>query len=196
MTSQIRFDPPNVEGLVAAGTTVAAAAERLGVDIKLECGGVGECTSCAVRMVENPFALTPLTDAERRMLGEERIAEGIRLGCQARLHEGDCVVHVLETAERPGEPETESSAEAARARVFEAFDALPASDQFATALELQLKAAGDLLGALFEAPIKVGEQLFGSILGNEPGRSEPENESKGKEEASPGTEREAGDENE
>ena len=83
MASQVRFDPPNVDGLVAAGTTVAAAAERLGVGVTLDCGGVGECTSCAVQMVENPFALSEVVEAERRQLGEERIASGVRLAWAA-----------------------------------------------------------------------------------------------------------------
>ena len=60
MASQVRFDPPKVEGLVAAETTVSAAAERLGVYVELACGGVGECTSCAIQTVENPFALADL----------------------------------------------------------------------------------------------------------------------------------------
>src|SRR5262245_58353205 len=98
MASKVRFDPPNVEGLVAAGTTVSAAAERLGVGITLECDGVGECTSCAVQMVDNPFALDEVAEPERRQLGDERIASGVRLACQARIREGDCVIRVLAPA--------------------------------------------------------------------------------------------------
>src|SRR5262245_30852237 len=124
MASQVRFDPPNVEGLVAAGTTVAAAAERLGVGIVLEGGGVGECTSCAVQMVDNPFALSEVAEAERRQLGDERIASGARLACQARIREGDCVIRVLAPA-RPGEAEVDGEAadegSGGRERILEDF---------------------------------------------------------------------------
>ena len=104
MASQIRFEPPGVDGLVASGTTIAAAAERLGVAIELRCGGKGECTSCAVRAVEEPFSLSPLTDAERRILSETDVAGGIRLGCQAKTGDADCTIHVLDVAERPPMP--------------------------------------------------------------------------------------------
>jgi 2Fe-2S ferredoxin len=180
MASQVRFDPPNVEGLVAAGTTVAAAAERLGVGVTLECGGVGECTSCAVQMVENPFALSEVAEAERRQLGDERIASGVRLACQARIREGDCVIRVL-TPARPDEPadgEEPAAAGGGRERILEDFANLPTAEQVSTAIELQLKVAGDLLGAIVEVPLRAGEELFSSIFGPGPGQ---EDDSKGKE---------------
>jgi len=178
MASQVRFDPPNVEGLVAAGTTVAAAAERLGVQIELDCGGVGECTSCAVQMVENPFALSEVAEPERRQLGEERIAAGFRLACQARIREGDCVVRVLRHASAD---ETDAEAESVaggRKRIMEEFAHLPTAEQISTAIELQLKVAGDLLGTIVEVPLRAGEELFSSIFGPAP---DEKSESEGKE---------------
>lgn len=229
MASQIRFEPPGVDGLVASGTTIAAAAERLGVAIELRCGGKGECTTCAVRAVEEPFSLSPLTDAERRILSEADVAGGIRLGCQAKTGDADCTIHVLDVAERPPMPESatgdvpsgegsdsregacdgssakaggkrggfdwtwtsswgrstgecasgeskaeEDSAEGAaaldvdvddvRRRIFDAFSELPASERLAAALELNMKAATDLFGALFEGPFRAGEQALDSLL--------------------------------
>jgi ferredoxin len=179
MASQVRFDPPNVGGLVAAGTTLAAAAERLGVRVALECGGVGECTSCAVQMVDNPFALSEVTEAERRQLGDERLGAGHRLACQARVREGDCVVHVI-AEPKPDEAEAHDEAPAGggRERILEDFANLPTSEQISTAIELQLKVAGDLLGAIVEVPLKAGEELFSSIFGAPPGET---GDSKGKE---------------
>lgn len=183
MTSQVRFDPPNVEGLVASGTTVAAAAERLGVPIELACGGAGECTSCAVRMIENPFALSEVTEAERRMLGDGRIAAGVRLACQAHIREGDCVVRVLgEKAGGASGEDDEQPTGGARERIFEEFESMPTADRLATAFELQLKAAGDLLGAIVEVPLKAGEELFASVFGDAKQQPENEPESQGKEE--------------
>lgn len=229
MASQIRFEPPGVDGLVASGTTIAAAAERLGVEIELRCGGKGECTTCAVRAVEEPFSLSPLTDAERRILSDADVAGGIRLGCQAKTGDADCTIHVLDAAERPPMPETlageipggegsDSSDEACggsstkaggkrggfdwtwtsswgrgsgecasgetkaaedstegtsapdvdvdevRRRLLEAFGELPASERLVAALELNMKAAADLFGALFEGPFRAGEQALDSLL--------------------------------
>jgi 2Fe-2S ferredoxin len=178
MASQIRFDPPSVEGLVASGTTVAAAAERLGVFVELACGGAGECTSCTVQLVENPFALSEVTEAERRMLGDERLAAGIRLACQAQVREGDCVVRVLgsKAGDEAGSGDERVPAGGARERIFEEFEHLEAKDRLVTATELQIKAAGDLLGSIVEVPLKVGEELLTSIFG-----TPSESESKGKE---------------
>jgi ferredoxin len=175
MASHIRFDPPNVAGLVAAETTVAAAAERLGVGIELACGGRGECTSCAVEVLENPFSLSQMTEAEHAMLTDEQILASLRLGCQAKLGEGECAVKVVgplgePSGEAAGEQKEEtaepSERERARASVVDAFSALPASEQLSTALELQLKVAGDLIGAIVETPLRVGEQILDSIFGS------------------------------
>lgn len=188
MASKVHFDPANVEGLVAAGTTVSAAAERLGAYIELTCGGAGECTSCAVRMIENPFALSEVTDAERHQLGEERITSGDRLACQARIREGDCTVLVYGVKPEP-EPESETGGEqesasaSGRSRIFEEFEQLPTGEQLTTAIELQLKVAGELLGSIVEVPLKAGEELLTSIFGGRPETAETE--TKGKEEGQP-----------
>ncbi len=169
MASQVRFDPSAVEGLVASGTKVSDAAERLGVTIELACGGQGECTSCAVRMLENPFALSEVAEAERAQLGEERIAAGYRLACQAYVREGDCVIHVEHpgaSAASAGEAEASNANEDSRKRILDAFDELPTSDRIATALELQMRVAGDLLSTIVDVPLKAGEELFASIFGS------------------------------
>jgi 2Fe-2S ferredoxin len=223
MASQIRFEPSGVDGLVASGTTIAAAAERLGVAVEMRCGGVGECTTCAIRAVHEPFALSPLTDAERTMLSEADVASGIRLGCQARTGDSDCTIHVLDAAERPpmpaaaaneapcaegadsregtakgsiwrdfdwmwmsswgkgsgegasseasatqeptqGEPLPHVDADDVRRRILDAFNELPAGDRLATALELNMKAATDFFGAVFEGPFRAGEEAIESLL--------------------------------
>ena len=165
MSSQVRFEPQGVEGLVASGTTVAAAAERLGVPIELACGGVGECTSCAVRMVENPFALSEVTEDERRQLGDERLAAGVRLGCRAVVREGDCTIRVLGVKAGGEKGDDDTPGEGPRERIFQEFARMPATDQLMTALELQIKVAGELLGSLADLPLKAGEELYASIFG-------------------------------
>jgi ferredoxin len=171
MASTVKFDPPGVEGLVAAGTSVAAAAERLGVPIELACGGAGECTSCAVRMLDNPFALTEITESERRMLGDERIAEGVRLACQAHVRSGDCTARVI-SAPSGADEEPPPTAGATRERILEEVAQLPVTDRLATAFEIQFKVAGDLLSTIVEVPLKAGEELFSTIFGSAPENKE------------------------
>ncbi len=56
----------------------------------LPCGGHGRCGKCRVRA---HGALSPLSDAEKRLLSPEDIARGIRLACCTAV-EGDCSVEL------------------------------------------------------------------------------------------------------
>lgn len=167
MSCYVTFDPAGAQGLVAKETTLAAAAERLGVSIKLDCGGRGECLSCRVVVGEGLDQLSWPTGGEFRLLSDEERAAGARLACQARV-EGDCRVSVppaSTTSGRTPEPEGAEGRSEARERLRADFEALPPTDRAAAALEMQLKVAGDVLSSLVEAPLKVGGQIFDSIFG-------------------------------
>jgi ferredoxin len=171
MTAHIRFEPADADGLVAHGTTLAEAAERLGVRLELACGGHGECDTCAVLITEGAPGLSSVTDAERRVLSDERLAAGARLACQAHLGEADCVVLVPEAAQAPEPPVDSPESEevsGARERIRESFASLPPSERVAAAVEMQLQVAGDLLNAIVEAPLRLGEQFVNSIFGAPP----------------------------
>src|SRR5918998_2044035 len=75
-------------GVVAEGTYLWDAAKRLGVRLPAECEGRGECDTCAVVVEEGATLLSSLTDAERRLLSPERLAEGERLACQTKVERG------------------------------------------------------------------------------------------------------------
>ena len=102
------FIPSGRRGRFARGTTLLAAARRLGVDLDSVCGGRGICTRCQVRVSEGEFAkhgivsaldhLTGPTDRERRQVATGRLEEGRRLSCQARI-EGDLLADVPETSQ-------------------------------------------------------------------------------------------------
>src|SRR5918912_386708 len=79
-------------GLVAEGTYLLDAARRMGVRLPAECGGRGECDTCAVVVEEGATLLSGLTDAERVRLSPERLAAGERLACQAKAERGGKLV--------------------------------------------------------------------------------------------------------
>ena len=58
--------------------------------LALPCGGHGRCGKCRVFA---RGALSPLSDAERRLLSREDIDRGIRLACCTAV-EGDCSVEM------------------------------------------------------------------------------------------------------
>ena len=100
---RVVFTPSGLEIEVDPGTTVLAAARRLGVDLDSVCGGRGICGRCQVVPSTGVFAkwgidalgnalsargATEIAYKGRRPLGSDH-----RLGCAA-LIEGDAVIDV------------------------------------------------------------------------------------------------------
>jgi ferredoxin len=85
MSVLITFEQDGGSGLVAAGATVWDAAKRLGVPLRADCKGLGECHGCTVQIVAGADALSPATESELKTLGAERLLAGERLACQAIL---------------------------------------------------------------------------------------------------------------
>jgi uncharacterized 2Fe-2S/4Fe-4S cluster protein (DUF4445 family) len=100
----IFFAPSGKRGRFPEGTSVLEAARKLGVDLDSVCGGRGICGRCQVTVGEGKFSKLGITSSEASVTGwnavEQRyvskrgpLAEGRRLGCQAKLC-GDVVIDV------------------------------------------------------------------------------------------------------
>ena len=97
------FTPSGKRGRVARGTTVLAAARKLGVDLDSVCGGRGICSKCQVSpgygefskhgVTVAPGALSDWNAVEERYDRVRGLKEGRRLGCQACI-QGDVVIDV------------------------------------------------------------------------------------------------------
>ena len=109
MSVQITFEPDGANGLVAEGTYIWEAAKRLGVSLRAECHGRGECDSCVVTIERGAELLSSATSAEEKILGPdrlERLGQAERLACQAILEkEGEITVRLAP----PGEEEKQQS---------------------------------------------------------------------------------------
>jgi uncharacterized 2Fe-2S/4Fe-4S cluster protein (DUF4445 family) len=102
------FQPSGLTAYVSHGATLLEAAQTLAIQLDGVCGGKGTCGKCKVRVKENSLdacrgSLSPLSDAERKLLTQQEQREGHRLACQARI-QGDLVIFV---------PEEDASAEQA-----------------------------------------------------------------------------------
>jgi len=105
----VLFMPSGLRGQVQTGTTVLQAAQRLGVDLDSICGGQGKCRRCQVLPQEGEFSkhgitsraehLSELTETERHHQSKNRLKDGKRLGCSARIL-GDLVVDVPEESQQ------------------------------------------------------------------------------------------------
>ncbi len=77
---RITFLPDGKTIAARPGTTLLGAAREAGVAVRTRCGGVAGCLMCKVK-VQDPSAVSPRTDAERRKLGEDADE---RLACQTK----------------------------------------------------------------------------------------------------------------
>ncbi|MEZ5245381.1 MAG: ASKHA domain-containing protein [Acidimicrobiales bacterium] len=97
------FTPSGVKARVPVGTTLLDAARAVAVDLDSTCGGRGLCGRCQVCPSFGEFAkwgitstttdVSEWTSSESDYRGRRPIADGNRLGCQARV-QGDIVVDV------------------------------------------------------------------------------------------------------
>ena len=90
------FAPSGKRGRFPEGTSVLEAARKLGVDLDSVCGGRGICGRCQVEVGDGKFPKLGITSAsdhvtewnaveERYVSKRGPLAEGRRLGCQAKL---------------------------------------------------------------------------------------------------------------
>ena len=137
-------------GLVADGTGLLDAARRHGIALPTECGGRGECDTCAVAVEAGAALLSAPTEAERARLGAERLAAGERLACQAKVERaGDLVLRPVPPAAR--EETTEETA-----RDFkEEFKRLPLRKKIATLAGLEAEMAYETLVRAVDLPFEI-----------------------------------------
>jgi uncharacterized 2Fe-2S/4Fe-4S cluster protein (DUF4445 family) len=80
----VEIEPFGVKNFVAPGRTILSAAAELGIAIRSDCGGQGRCGKCRV-MARPPENLSPLSEAEAKLLDSQESAAGYRLACQTGI---------------------------------------------------------------------------------------------------------------
>ena len=160
MSVDIRFQPEGRNGLVAEGTYLLDAAKRLGVSLPTECGGRGECDTCAVIVEEGATLLSSLSEAERARLSPERLAAGERLACQAKVERGgEVVLRPVPQTER-----AETSAETAK-DLRKDFRDLPLKRKVTTLVELEAVTLFQTLNAIIDVPFAIGGKVLDLMAG-------------------------------
>ncbi len=77
------IEPYNIRVSGEAGERVYDVLKRAGVPFRAECGGRGLCGKC--RLIIKSGNVTPPTERETRLLGEDLVKRGYRLACQTRI---------------------------------------------------------------------------------------------------------------
>ncbi len=91
---RVTFQPSGRSVFVLPGTILFEAAARAGLLIKNPCGGNGTCGKCRVRITQGAMEPTP---ACKKNLAPEELEKGVRLSCQAKIHQ-DCIVEIPESS--------------------------------------------------------------------------------------------------
>ncbi len=78
---------------VRQGDTVFEVLQEAGVELDADCGGLGKCGKCKIRILTS---IEPPSSDEEGFLDQDEIDQGIRLACRTQIH-SDMVVHVGET---------------------------------------------------------------------------------------------------
>ena len=89
-TVKVTFEPEGKTAHVLKGSLVLEAAARAGIIVETPCGGRATCGKC--RVVVQDGCSEP-SEAERRLLSADDLAEGVRLACQTKVV-GDTIVTV------------------------------------------------------------------------------------------------------
>jgi uncharacterized 2Fe-2S/4Fe-4S cluster protein (DUF4445 family) len=79
---KVIFKPLKQEAEVEPGTSLLDAAQKAGVSILSECGGMGRCGKCKLVVQKGG---SPLSPQEREYLTPDEIRQKIRLACQAAV---------------------------------------------------------------------------------------------------------------
>jgi uncharacterized 2Fe-2S/4Fe-4S cluster protein (DUF4445 family) len=89
----VKVLPDGLRLKVRWGTTILEALQEADVRVEGDCGGLGKCGRCRVRVLSE---MRPPSKEEKELLGEDEIEEGIRLACRSRI-EKDLVIQMEET---------------------------------------------------------------------------------------------------
>ncbi|MFP3880197.1 MAG: ASKHA domain-containing protein [Dehalococcoidia bacterium] len=69
---------------VPRGQTIWDALQPTDMELAGECGGLGHCGKCKVKVLSEP---QEPTDEERALLGEDELEQGVRLACRTRANQ-------------------------------------------------------------------------------------------------------------
>ena len=100
---KVIFTPSGIRATADGDQSVYDVALAAGVDMQSICGGKGMCNRCQIEVETGTHAkygvtvgdeaLSPLTESERRAFDKNRLPQGRRLACRAKV-QGDLVVEV------------------------------------------------------------------------------------------------------
>ena len=75
---------------VRQGETVWNALQESQIELSGECGGLGKCGKCKIRVIS---AIGPPSNEEEELLDDDELVQGVRLACRTQVNK-DLVIHI------------------------------------------------------------------------------------------------------
>lgn len=141
--------------IIAAGSYLIDAARRIGTRLPAECGGTGQCDTCAVTIDKGAELCSAITESERKQLSPIRMAAGERLACQVRIErEGDLTVTPVPRVERADTSEETAST------FRKSFRELPLNKKVRTLFELEALTMTQTVDVVSNLPSTVASRVL------------------------------------
>ncbi len=155
MESELKFVRERRHGIAVVGSTLRAAAARIGVALGGECDHPAGTALCAVRVLSGSELLSEMSGVEAEQLGAGRRKNGERLACLATINSpGEISVM---TEEKKNDTQT---AEERRAEEYKKeFAKLPLEKKIERLIELESIAFGDTFSYVLNAPYTIGGKI-------------------------------------
>ncbi len=152
---ELKFENENRSGVVAVGSYLIDAAHRLGVEV--ECERRGESDLCAMKITQGRDLLSSPTAAEQTQLDEQRLNDGERLSCQAKLEKAGEIVIMITQKNEENKPETEEE----KAKEYrKEFEELPLEKKIASLVELEFLTLSETFSFVLNSPFKIVDKAM------------------------------------
>ena len=104
----ITFESSGLTQEVPTGISILDAAEKLGLEMRHDCGGFATCSTCRIFVVDGMSHLTEIDLDEENMLEEAQLASPYRLSCQAKIL-GNVIVRIPDDTKKESAGNTPAS---------------------------------------------------------------------------------------
>jgi uncharacterized 2Fe-2S/4Fe-4S cluster protein (DUF4445 family) len=95
----LNFLPDDLWFKVRPGKTIWEALQGTNIDLGGECGGLGKCGKCKVKVLSG--SIKAPSDEEKRFLDEDELSQGVRLACRTPVNE-DLVISTADVEAKEG----------------------------------------------------------------------------------------------
>jgi len=92
-TITVTFEPEG-KTIQNSPRSILEIARSAGITLRSECGGIGVCGKCRVRIVKKYGIISPPTEKEQKFLTDTELIQEIRLACQVKILSGTATVYI------------------------------------------------------------------------------------------------------